>query len=74
MTEKRKVYLFKIPLDRQGYTRSGQYFGTGEKLYKAELHINDNYIQETQEFRAADRSNALDYAKNRFGIPVKRKR
>lgn len=28
-----KFYLNRVPLDRQGYTRDGHYFGAGEPLY-----------------------------------------
>ena len=66
---KGKIRLYRIPLDRGGYTKSGQYFGTGPKLYKAELYDSDgNYVEETQEFRSYDRSTASVKAKTLFNI------
>lgn len=39
-----KIEIYREPLDRGGYTKSGQYFGTGEKLWSY-------YIPETEDFR-----------------------
>lgn len=36
-----KVEVWRVPLDRGGYTRWGQYFGVGEKLWEYEARLPD---------------------------------
>jgi len=40
---KRKLYTERVRLDRQGYTRGGQYYGTGAPLYR----VSDDEGNET---------------------------
>lgn len=50
----RKYVIRRIPLDKQGYTRAGRYYGVGAPLYCAEHKETGEQV----EFRAADRFQA----------------
>lgn len=43
-TDRVRVSIRKIPLNRQGYTKAGRYFGTGAPLYEAEVTTQDRYV------------------------------
>ena len=48
------VFLERIPLSKDGYTRSGRYFGTGPALFEAVRDDNGRIIY----FRAKDKTAA----------------
>jgi hypothetical protein len=49
-----KMLLERVRLNREGYTSSGRYYGTGAPLYRATSSVTN----ESLEFRAADRTAA----------------
>lgn len=62
----RKHYsLRKVPLDRGGYDETGQYYGTGQPLYRAIDLVNDR----VHEFRCRTRSGAIEQMLRKFPPP-----
>lgn len=57
-----KFYLSKAYLNKDGYTRSGEYYGAGRCLYKAEDTTGDYYYI----FGARDRKYAREYIERMF--------
>lgn len=46
-----KCYLHKVPLNSQGYTRHGQYFGVGSPLYRCESTCGEFLVYQRAETR-----------------------
>jgi hypothetical protein len=64
-----KFEVKRIPLNGGGYTSRGQYYGVGSPLYRADamVELGGGKWDEIQlEFRAADRSAAIDYVVAKF--------
>lgn len=60
-----EVEVRRIPLNAQGYTRHGQYFGRGEKLWRCEtVGVDSPTI--TRHYRAADKATAKRLFTNVF--------
>ena len=62
---KGKVTLYREPLDRGGYTRTGVYFGVGLRLYFMQDEDGE-CLPHGQYFRATDRQDALVIARYHF--------
>lgn len=55
-----RFYVAREPLDRQGYTKQGRYFGVGRPLYRYYSDDTDGYI------RAADLADARDQVRRLY--------
>jgi hypothetical protein len=60
-----KLYVEKIPLDRQGYTKRGEYFGVGAPLYSFEFE-DGPHSYTNGEIRANSRADAISQIKHKY--------
>jgi hypothetical protein len=60
------VEIKRIPLDRQGYTKDGQYFGVGQTLWDWRLYKESTREEEAGEKRAADKADVLSWLKGKY--------
>lgn len=60
-----RFYLTRIPLDRQGYTKQGRYYGVGAPLFSYE---NEDYTI-SGELRAKDRADAKKKIREKIRNP-----
>lgn len=58
------LYLTYVPLDRQGYTRRGKYFGTGAKLYEYDGVVGGHSVYGA--LRAHDRAAAKAQLRSKY--------
>lgn len=61
-----EIFVEQIKLDKQGYTKSGRYYGLGQKLYKWEIYIKGKGVVEEGEKRANSSKEVKSWVKSHY--------